>query len=702
MPVTFGAVGDIISVCLLVKDLVDALDKTRGSKAEYQSLIRELWILDRSLLEIDLLARTHGGGGTPELEALCNTATKAVDRCRELQNELNLGKQDAMLITINERLESTNRLINSGNAVTTKIAEALRLDWLRQLGTELKEYMRRIIAMNIATYHAVISIQSSLPGRLERGLIEEPFILEDAIGRIAPVHLQFVTSWDAFNAVLEIRFREMQGFQKIKKKQYGLQEKATKREIEQSRPWQRAFLPGQRIEMSFLFDTQDPESGVDKVSCPGCQTTSSNPTDAEIQCENCRMWFRRITVVHDVEPPPQVPVPSPWRSRAEFGKPGLSVMVSGPVRPGKKRIAPADLDGEDDVREFKRVRHDDNTELYAGGVSIETVATEQDLFGNPKWSTLETSDASAEKPRFVLLVTEPNDQAQEDLLRKESLLRSWVERLPPPPAIEAEDIVDTELITNAPVLMSGPRHLPEQFFCPDPTRVTFEGLRKAKGYLDLPKWRSFEQRHHDSLWPFKSLTIFVSSGLIVGLEEVDCSLITNAAAKHGTPFRLPYTSDVMYGASIGRWILDWTCHLFIANEYMVRAALRLWNSIYTIEKNMLMLQIGSEHLWGISEEADMSFHHFIVCYSCFTGHLLCSMTVSRMTNGREVKGGTFPSLEDNIRAFLDSFFILPRSNLSSPYHEALRMLDRCAAYFEAGLKPLVGSWSREIPKHVYS
>jgi hypothetical protein len=86
MPITFGSVGDIISVCLLVKDLVDALDKARGSKAEYQSVTRELWILDRVLLEIDLLARTHGGV-TPELEALCETAKKAVDRCRELVSE---------------------------------------------------------------------------------------------------------------------------------------------------------------------------------------------------------------------------------------------------------------------------------------------------------------------------------------------------------------------------------------------------------------------------------------------------------------------------------------------------------------------------------------------------------------------------------------------------------------------------------------
>jgi hypothetical protein len=55
--------------------------------------------------------------------------------------------------------------------------------------------------------------------------------LEDAIGRIAPVHLQFVTSWDAFNAVLEIRFRDLQGFKKVKDKQYGLRNKATKRDV---------------------------------------------------------------------------------------------------------------------------------------------------------------------------------------------------------------------------------------------------------------------------------------------------------------------------------------------------------------------------------------------------------------------------------------------------------------------------------------
>ncbi|KAF1837793.1 hypothetical protein BDW02DRAFT_466187, partial [Decorospora gaudefroyi] len=336
MPITFGAVGDIISVCLLVKDLVEALDKARGSKAEYQAAIRELWILDRALLEIDLLMRQHGDGSTPELRSLCETGKRAVARCqglvstflgriRKYQSSLGenqkpnlvkevtaavrwrIGEKEALeqfrveivgtssslqmllatasvtLLTLNrkemsekldeaerrndianiaqhtaldcikDRIENANQNIEAGNTILGKISETLRLDWLRQLGSELKTLMWRAMAVNISTYQAVIRLQTSLPSRLEGGLIEEPVILEDPLGRIAPVHLQFITSWDAFNSVLESRFQNIQGLKKVKQRDYGLQERGTGREIEQSRLWQSAFLPGQRVEMSFIF-----------------------------------------------------------------------------------------------------------------------------------------------------------------------------------------------------------------------------------------------------------------------------------------------------------------------------------------------------------------------------------------------------------------------------------------------------------------
>ncbi|KAF2445023.1 hypothetical protein P171DRAFT_514070 [Karstenula rhodostoma CBS 690.94] len=428
---------------LLVKDLVDALDEARGSKAEYRSVIRELWILDRALLEIDLLTRTHGNGSTPELQGLCETAQRASNQCKilvaefldrvkkyknsfedgqspnivkkavmgvrwrvgereavqrfrveivgtssslqmllatanvnllalnktdvknqlnkiEQQNEQRISSQQALLLDVRGRIDNATQHITQGNISISKIADALRLDWLRQLGTDLKSLMHKVIATNIATYHAIVSIQTVLSSRLERTLIEEPFILEDPIGRIAPVHLQFVTSWEAFNAVLELRFRDLQGFKKVQDKQYGLQEKATRRDIDQTRPWQRVFLPGQRIEMSFIFHSHESSEaaneGTDISTCPGCQTSSPNASDADTRCSNCLMWFRRITVVTEVEPPPPVPLPNPWRMTSAFGKPSFSAQLSGPLRPGKRRLAKDDLEGEDDVREFKRVR----------------------------------------------------------------------------------------------------------------------------------------------------------------------------------------------------------------------------------------------------------------------------------------------------------------------------------------------------------
>ncbi len=80
MPITFGSVGDVISVCLLIKDLVKTLDDSRGSSAEYQEVIRELWILERALLEVEILSRTCDN--TIELNALYATARRASDDCR--------------------------------------------------------------------------------------------------------------------------------------------------------------------------------------------------------------------------------------------------------------------------------------------------------------------------------------------------------------------------------------------------------------------------------------------------------------------------------------------------------------------------------------------------------------------------------------------------------------------------------------------
>lgn len=81
MPITFGAVGDIVSVSLLIKDLVKCLDESRGSSAEYQDVIRELWSLDHALLEVELLLRSCKQ--SVESSGLSEPANRCAEQCRK-------------------------------------------------------------------------------------------------------------------------------------------------------------------------------------------------------------------------------------------------------------------------------------------------------------------------------------------------------------------------------------------------------------------------------------------------------------------------------------------------------------------------------------------------------------------------------------------------------------------------------------------
>ena len=139
------------------------------------------------------------------------------------------------------------------------------------------------------TYKAVISLQTSIPAQLERSWTQEPATLVDALGRVTPVHLEFLDSWEvcwkipmslctkksnifkAFEAVLEVRFRNLPGHRKIKQREYALRTNTFDRDLEQSLPFNRCFLPGQRIDMSMIFD-----GGFGGLSsCPGCKLVTS-------------------------------------------------------------------------------------------------------------------------------------------------------------------------------------------------------------------------------------------------------------------------------------------------------------------------------------------------------------------------------------------------------------------------------------------
>ena len=191
------------------------------------------------------------------------------------------NRQNVLIQQVRDRLEESNALVSASNAIASKFREALTLNWFQRFGAEMKEMMVRIININLATYNTVLSIQRVISGGLQRSLNHEPFILEDAIGRMSPVHMQFINSWDALDAVLELRFRKIQGYAKVKRLEYTFQEHSTKRVISRTRNWEGAFIPGQRIDMSLIFDFKDPSAV--RTTCPSCKMASQDSRDTETE-----------------------------------------------------------------------------------------------------------------------------------------------------------------------------------------------------------------------------------------------------------------------------------------------------------------------------------------------------------------------------------------------------------------------------------
>ena len=273
----------------------------------------------------------------------------------QLRNDITTTSQHAALDDIKDGMKTANMNIEPGTSMLTKVSEALKFDWIRQLGCEIKGKMESVMVINFAIYDAITRLQETLPRYLERGISEELITLEDPIGRVAPFSLQWITSWDAFHSALELRFQDMPGQSKMRRRQYALQASGTGREIGLSRPWHAAFRPGQRIEMSFIFN-QDAAGESNSTTCPGCHTQSKYSSDAEIECMTCQIRFRRITAIQDDELPLQATASSPNLPKKGSMIP-LKAVITAEQDQGQDQGSYADAEHEEeDITSFKRVR----------------------------------------------------------------------------------------------------------------------------------------------------------------------------------------------------------------------------------------------------------------------------------------------------------------------------------------------------------
>lgn len=140
MPVTFGSVGDIIVVCVLVKDCVDALNETRGSAAECQAVIQELCILEKASLEVGILSKTHAT--TPEPQNVFANLTTTIEQCR------------TSLASFKSRIEPYNRdladVSSAENASRAFAGPARKLLWQVRMKDDISRFRAKIVAHSIS------------------------------------------------------------------------------------------------------------------------------------------------------------------------------------------------------------------------------------------------------------------------------------------------------------------------------------------------------------------------------------------------------------------------------------------------------------------------------------------------------------------------------------------------------------------------
>jgi hypothetical protein len=173
---------------------------------------------------------------------------------------------EALRLQMDSIVPTLRRVMESQTDKQT-VAQEKEIEELRKVITTTNE-------TNKSIFSTVLNIQRSLPPQVER---QQPVHFVDACGRHAPFHLEFINSWDAFEAVLQVRFKD-KGLPKILRREYVLERAGNKRTLNRNTSWERSVLPGLTINMDMLFNIPRENTN----SCLGCNYESPEPMDAVV------------------------------------------------------------------------------------------------------------------------------------------------------------------------------------------------------------------------------------------------------------------------------------------------------------------------------------------------------------------------------------------------------------------------------------
>ncbi|KAK2808907.1 hypothetical protein FQN49_008667 [Arthroderma sp. PD_2] len=232
--------------------------------------------------EVDTL-RTEILGHTTSINTLLITLQSSIAALQTNEiRDFSRGtlEQSAMMMKETQsQIGQTHNMLRAQADTISKISDILELSDTQPKIRDVRSVMLEAFDMNMKVCRMALDLQKSqaqsqqeyqapsLPPQIER---QHPVELEDAHGRVTPFHVEFINSFEAFQAVLEARFRHVPGWKKVKNMEYAIKESSSNRRLKFDAPWDSVFLPGRTVTMSMVFWM--PPTAM--LKCPGCQLES--------------------------------------------------------------------------------------------------------------------------------------------------------------------------------------------------------------------------------------------------------------------------------------------------------------------------------------------------------------------------------------------------------------------------------------------
>lgn len=314
MAVGFGfSVSDLALGLKLIRDSVEALNDKKGASADYDALVTEITSLQDGLGAVEELQinehfpkpqqvaldravfacqksieefmesvskyQPHLRASTSGVESTFRKVKWALCKKNDVAKfRAQLGRHassiNMLLITFQAKqtMEASKPNANSNMALDT-LEENRVTNMLDSMTIEHRQCFMFIMRQNkellqtVQDVRKLLQTQAAVPPQI---LLQQPIVLLDPFGRLAPFHLEFVDSPECFMAVLKARFTHAgvkpSGLSKLDNSEFCIESTRLKRSVDLTKRWDLVFQCGEQYDMRMTFH----RFACPPSTCPSC------------------------------------------------------------------------------------------------------------------------------------------------------------------------------------------------------------------------------------------------------------------------------------------------------------------------------------------------------------------------------------------------------------------------------------------------